>query len=104
MYAAASRFVADESLRTAPVGFENCQKIISQYNKRSQAAAILKFCDGEQRRLFADALDVGACEAFRAACELFVLNVGRERNAPATDPHNVCALGCLRFRERDDVI
>ena len=78
MPAAASCFVADESLRTAAVGFENRQKIISQYDERRHATAILEFRDCEQRRLLAEALDVGAREPFRPAGELFVVNIGRD--------------------------
>src|ERR1700746_1344049 len=104
MPGAASCFVADESLRAAAVGFENRQEIISQYDERSYAAAILEFRNREQRRLLAETLDVGACEPFRSAGEVFVVNIGCDRNAVATDLHNVRALRGVRFRERDDVI
>src|SRR5580704_3360231 len=101
---AASYFAVQESLRTAPVGFKNRQKIISQYDEWHHASAILEFRNCEQRRLLAEAFNISAREAFRPACEFFVINVGRDWHALARDPHNVRALGGVRFRERDNVI
>ena len=78
MAAAASCLVAGERLRAAAIGFENRQKIISQYDERRHAGAILKFRNCEQRRLLAEAFNISAREAFCPACELFVVDIGRD--------------------------
>src|SRR5579863_4196528 len=91
-------------LCTFAIRLYDCLEIAAQYCEWRLASAILKVHDRRERRLLAQAFDVGASEAFQVLSEMAEVDVRRDRNLPAAQAHDGRAIGHIGLRKLEHVV
>ena len=86
------------------MGIQHRLKIASANDEELSLRAVLIFRNRQQRRLLAQALDIGAGRAFELGGELVEIHVGCERDAPATEPQDRRPVRSAGFGERKDIV
>src|SRR5216683_3209082 len=86
------------------MGIQNRLKIGSANGERSSLRAFLIFRNRQQRRLLAQAFDVGARCSFQMGSKLVDVHVRCERDAPGTESQNRRTVRSAGFGERKDIV
>ena len=86
------------------MGIQHRLKISAANRKRRGLRAFLVLRNGQQRRLLAQALDIGACRAFQLRGELVEIDVGSQRHATRAEMKDRRPIRSAGFRERKDIV
>ena len=89
---------------TAAIGIQHRKKIATPNRKRRGLTTVLKFSNRQQRRLLAQALDIGARRPFQLRGELVEIDVGRQRHATRAEMKDRRPIRSAGFRERKDIV
>ena len=80
------------------------QLLGAQDRQGCATSSILKFCNGRESRLLAQAFDIGSGKTVGTTGEILEIDVGGEWHALAAQAHDRCAIGYVGFGKRQDVV